>query len=84
MNAPVMVDCLGLACPLPLIRLAKAIDGAAPGTVIEVLADDEGAKADIPVWCRMKRHEFLGREDRARGWAFLVRTAGPAPDRART
>jgi cysteine desulfurase len=71
----VVIDTLGLACPIPVIRLAEAIDDAAPGTTFEVLSDDEGAKVDIPVWCRMKHHEFLGREERARGWAFLVRKA---------
>ena len=75
MSDPVVIDTLGLACPIPVIRLAEAIDDAEPGTFFEVLSDDEGAKVDIPVWCRMKHHEFLGREDRTRGWAFRVRKA---------
>jgi cysteine desulfurase len=70
---PVVIDTLGLACPIPVIRLALAIEEAEPGAVFEVLSDDEGAKVDIPVWCRMKHQEFIGREDRDRGWAFLVR-----------
>jgi cysteine desulfurase len=74
-DAPVVIDTLGLACPIPVIRLAEAIDVAEPGTFFEVLSDDEGAKVDIPVWCRMKHHEFLGRENRQRGWAFRVRKA---------
>ena len=73
-QAPIVIDTLGLACPIPIIRLAVAVDDAEPGTLIEVLSDDEGAKVDIPVWCRMKHHEFLGRSDREQGWAFLVRT----------
>lgn len=74
MNEAIVLDCLGLRCPIPLLRLADAVAEAPPGTTIEVLSDDEGAKVDIPVWCRMKRHEFIGRSDRARGWSFLVRT----------
>ena len=69
----IVVDSLGAACPIPVIDLAKAVERAPAGAVMELLSDDEGAKVDIPVWCRMKRHEFLGREDRDRGWAFLVR-----------
>lgn len=69
----VVVDCLGEFCPMPIVKLSKAVASADPGTVVEVLSDDEAAKVDIPVWCRMKRHEFVGREDRARGWSFLVR-----------
>jgi cysteine desulfurase len=75
-DATIVIDTLGLACPIPVIRLAEAIDTADPGTFFEVLSDDEGAKVDIPVWCRMKHHEFLGREDRVGGgWAFRVRKA---------
>ena len=79
MNAdeePIVVDSLGTACPIPVIDLAKAVERAPSGSLLELLSDDEGAKVDIPVWCRMKRHEYLGREDRERGWAFLVRKAG--------
>jgi cysteine desulfurase len=73
---PVVIDTLGLACPIPVIRLADAIRDAELGAVFEVLSDDEGSKVDIPVWCRMKHQDFLGREDRERGWAFLVRKTG--------
>ena len=75
MSEPVVLDTLGEFCPVPLIRLNKIIDTLEPGTLVEVLSDDEGAKVDIPVWCRMKGHAFEGREDRARGWAFLVRVS---------
>jgi cysteine desulfurase len=73
---PVVIDTLGDACPIPIILLAEAVDHAEPGALFEVLSDDEGAKVDIPVWCRMKHQEFLGRSDRERGWAFLVRKTG--------
>lgn len=73
MTTRVVIDCLGLACPIPVIRLAKTVGAAPVGTVVEVLSDDEGAKVDIPVWCRMKSQEFVAQEDRERGWAFLVR-----------
>jgi cysteine desulfurase len=73
---PVVIDTLGDACPIPIIRLAEAVERAEVGALFQVLSDDEGAKVDIPVWCRMKRQEFLGRSDRERGWAFLVRKTG--------
>lgn len=73
-DARVVLDCLGDACPMPLIKLSKIVDGKEPGTVIEILSDDDGSKVDIPVWCRMRGHELLGVEDRAQGWSFLVQT----------
>ena len=75
-SEPIVIDTLGMACPIPIIRLAAAVDAAEPGTIFEILSDDEGSKVDIPVWCRMRHQEFLGRADRERGWAFTVRKAG--------
>ena len=70
----ITIDTLGLPCPIPIVRLAAAAMDAPPGTMIEVLSDDPGAKADVPAWCRMKGQEFVSQEDRERGWAFVVRT----------
>ena len=69
-----VVDCLGLACPLPVVRLAKAIGEVEVGQVVELLADDPGARVDIPVWCRLKDHELVARDDNPPGgWCFRVR-----------
>ncbi len=63
------LDCLGRRCPLPVIELAKAVRGVAPGEVVRVLADDPAAANDIPAWCRMKGQEFV----RGAGTTFEVR-----------
>jgi len=70
---PVVLDCMGLACPMPLVKLNALIETVDPGTPIEVWCDDEGSKVDIPVWCRMRGHEFLERADRPEGgWSFAL------------
>jgi len=68
-----VVDALGKPCPVPVIALAKAVEQARPGEEVVVLSDDAGAKVDIPVWCRMKGHEYLGQAEAGRGWSFRVR-----------
>jgi cysteine desulfurase len=72
----IVVDALGTMCPVPTIRLARAAERAAPGTIIELLADDPVAAVDIPAWCHLKEHEFLGQEQRAAGTAYVVRVPG--------
>ena len=67
---PVTLDCLGQKCPLPVIKLAKNIANVQVGEVIRVLADDPAAANDIPAWCRMKNHEYLGSPEAN---AFAVR-----------
>jgi len=56
----IVVDCVGQRCPLPVIALARRITDVPVGEVVRVLADDPAARVDIPAWCRMRGHEFLG------------------------
>ncbi|MEU4197413.1 sulfurtransferase TusA family protein [Kribbella sp. NPDC026611] len=55
----VELDCRGLLCPLPVIRLAKALPTVAVGDTVTVLADDPAAATDIPAWCRMRSQELV-------------------------
>ncbi|MFE9331802.1 sulfurtransferase TusA family protein [Streptomyces sp. NPDC006925] len=59
--APAMiVDGTGLLCVTLLLRLRKQIDGAPPGTVVHVIATDPAAPLDLPAWCHMTGHHYLG------------------------
>jgi TusA-related sulfurtransferase len=60
LTADVTLDCTGLRCPLPVIRLAQAIRAVPPGGVVRLLSDDPAALADVPAWCRMRNQELLG------------------------
>lgn len=53
------VDALGLACPVPIIRLAQAVRELAPGTRVTLLADDAAAVPDVAAWCRMTGHRLI-------------------------
>lgn len=56
----ITVDGTGLLCVTLLLRLRKEIDGAAPGTVVHVIATDPAAPLDLPAWCHMTGHHYLG------------------------
>ncbi|MFC8795157.1 sulfurtransferase TusA family protein [Streptomyces cinereoruber] len=59
--APVItVDGTGLLCVTLLLRLRKEIDGVKPGTVVHVIATDPAAPLDLPAWCYMTGHHYLG------------------------
>jgi tRNA 2-thiouridine synthesizing protein A len=53
------LDCLGLLCPLPVIKLAKLLPTIDIGDTITVLADDPAAATDIPAWCRLRNQELV-------------------------
>jgi tRNA 2-thiouridine synthesizing protein A len=69
------IDALGKKCPLPIIMLAQRIGEVSIGNVVEVLADDPATKTDVPAWCGLKSHEFLGATDLAPtpGWSYHIR-----------
>jgi tRNA 2-thiouridine synthesizing protein A len=56
----ITVDGTGLLCVTLLLRLRKEIDGAAPGTVVHVIATDAAAPLDLPAWCHLTGHHYLG------------------------
>jgi tRNA 2-thiouridine synthesizing protein A len=53
------LDCRGMLCPLPVIKLAQLIPDVPVGDTITVLADDPAAATDIPAWCRMRSQELV-------------------------
>lgn len=71
-----IVDSLGKRCPIPVIELAKVIDEVPVGGLVTVLSDDEAARLDIPAWCAMREHEYVGERPAERGAAYVVRRRG--------
>jgi tRNA 2-thiouridine synthesizing protein A len=65
------LDCRGQRCPLPVITMAKRLTELPIGTRLRVLADDPAAATDIPAWCRLRGHEYLGADEGPD--AYLVR-----------
>ncbi len=70
------LDCYGLLCPMPIIKIAEALRSLAPGQVLEVIATDEGIQSDLPAWCRRTGHTFLGIEKRDGEYVGYIRKAG--------
>ena len=54
------IDARGLRCPAPVIELARRVGEVPVGAVVAVLADDEAARLDVPAWCAMRGHDYLG------------------------
>ena len=56
------LDCRGMRCPLPIIRLANSIGDVPVGGTLAVVAEDPAARTDVPAWCRMRGQEFVGED----------------------
>ncbi|TLS35848.1 sulfurtransferase TusA family protein [Pseudalkalibacillus caeni] len=54
-----VLDCKGDACPMPIVKTKKAMDGLNSGEVLEVQATDKGAKSDMTAWANSSGHELV-------------------------
>jgi tRNA 2-thiouridine synthesizing protein A len=73
MKADATLDCVGLYCPMPIAHTAKKIKELEAGQVLEVLANDEGIKADMPAWCKTTGNELLGIEEEAGEYKVYIK-----------
>ena len=53
------VDASGLQCPLPLLRLKKAIMEISSGAVVKVIATDPAAHLDFGVYIDQAGHQLV-------------------------
>ncbi|MCW2815365.1 MAG: SirA family protein [Nocardioides sp.] len=68
------LDCRGMLCPAPIIELARRVHEAPVGGLVAVVADDVAARYDVPAWCRMKDHDYVGEDAAPDGTPrYLVR-----------
>ena len=50
------IDLSGLRCPLPVLRVKKALGEIAPGGVLRAFVTDPGATEDIPAFIKQAGH----------------------------
>ena len=58
----ILLDCTGMACPGPILRVKEAAATLAAGQVLEVRASDAGFKNDLPAFCKANCYECLSVE----------------------
>jgi tRNA 2-thiouridine synthesizing protein A len=58
-----VIDSRGSFCPGPITDLFKAYRSSQLGDVIELLATDPAAKADVTAWAQKSGNELMGIAD---------------------
>ena len=69
----VEVDARGHRCPIPTLRLRRALEQAAAGDEVALLADDPLARVDVPHFLRERGLELVRAEPEGAAWRFVVR-----------
>jgi tRNA 2-thiouridine synthesizing protein A len=69
------LDCSGLACPMPILKTKKAVDGMQVGQVLKMIATDPGSIPDIQAWTSKTGHELLEHEQSGEKYIFFIKKA---------
>jgi tRNA 2-thiouridine synthesizing protein A len=67
-----ILDCIGLYCPMPVIRTKQEMDKLAVGEILEILADDSAAEEDLKAWAKRTGQKILKIEKTNEGLKFLI------------
>ena len=62
--ADIDLDRKAISCPMPIVRIAKAVKTMSPGQTLEVEATDPSFQADVEAWTRRTAMIFIHSERR--------------------
>lgn len=66
------LDCIGLYCPMPVLKTRQEIDNLEIGEVLEVWADDPAAEPDLKAWAKHSGQKILDIEKTNEGMRFRI------------
>ena len=72
MSADVTIDASGLLCPLPVLKLQKAMKPLAEGQVACLVATDPAAVVDVPHFCSEQGHRLVETEEQDAATHYFV------------
>jgi tRNA 2-thiouridine synthesizing protein A len=67
------IDCVGLFCPMPILKTRDALKTMAVGQVLAMTSDDPASEADMMSWTTRTGHELLEMDKHGAVFRFLVR-----------
>lgn len=67
------LDARGLNCPLPILRVKKALAEMKGGEVLKTMATDAGSVKDFQAFCRQTGHELLEYSEANGEYTFFMK-----------
>jgi len=71
-SGEILVDARGHRCPVPTLRLRKALEQSPAGSLIRLLADDPMARIDVPHFAGQVGADVLDRQEIDGAFSFLI------------
>jgi len=70
------LDCRGLYCPMPIVKMKKALKGMAEGEAVKILATDPGSKRDFEAFCNKTGDKLLESSEEDGVFTYVVEKGG--------
>jgi tRNA 2-thiouridine synthesizing protein A len=67
------LDCIGLFCPMPILKTRDAIKHMDIGQTLEMTSDDPASEADMRSWAARTGHELVEIDKDGAVFRFVVR-----------
>ena len=69
----VELDCKGMYCPMPIVKLKKATKTMEPGQYLKLVATDPGSVRDVPAWASKTGAEIIETSESNGEYAFIIK-----------
>ena len=77
-KASIQVDCSGLQCPGPIMKVYETMNKINDGDIIQVSATDSGFANDVEAWCRRTGNTLLKVEKEGKNNIVYLQKGNPA------
>jgi tRNA 2-thiouridine synthesizing protein A len=68
-----ILDCSGMLCPMPIVKVSKAIKQLESGQILKMFATDPGAPPDMEAWSRQTGNELLRSTTESGKFVFFLK-----------
>lgn len=69
------IDASGLNCPMPLLKLKKALNQLNSTDIVKIIVTDNAAHLDFGVFCQQVGHEILTIQKTETSQIFFIKKA---------
>ncbi len=72
-NIDVELDCKGMYCPMPIVKLKKATKTMESGQLLKLVATDPGSVRDVPAWAGKTGAEIIETSESNGEYEFIIK-----------
>ena len=72
-DVDVELDCKGMYCPMPIVKLKKATKKMESGQHLKLVATDPGSTRDVPAWAGKIGAEIIETSEANGEFVFIIK-----------